>query len=329
MRSPHPVADFFRQHWHRATAPRFAYPSLQALDEALAVISDATAGPAPAREQREQESPVFVLATGWRSGSTLVQRILGTDPSLLLWGEPLGRLALLPRVAEALCAVTRAWPPPDFWLHSTPAPGALARSWVANLYPPGPDLRAALQALVLEWLALPARSHGFPRWGLKEVRYGAAEARLLRWLFPRARFVVLVRNPLDSYRSLSRALPAGKTWGMYSRWPDLPLGGAASFARHWNRLTTSWLLPLPGADIRIVRYEDLVAGRVDFRDLEAYCGLRLDERAALGMPLGRTEDRGGLHPHEKWIIRREARRGLEAFGYAAATGVEPRPHAGA
>jgi len=324
MRSPHPVADFFRQHWHRATAPRFAYPSLQALDEALAAISDAAAEAAPVPGQRERESPIFLMATSWRSGSTLVQRILCTDPSLLLWGEPLGRLALLPRVAEALCAVTRAWPPPDSWLRSAPAAGALARSWVANLYPPGQHLRVALQALVFEWLALPARSRGFSRWGLKEVRYGSAEARLLRWLFPRARFLVLVRNPLDAYRSLSRALPAGKPWGMYSRWPDLPLGGAATFARHWNRLTVSWLLPPPGTDLRILRYEDLVADRVDFRDLEAYCGLKLDERAALELPLGRTEDRSGLHPHERWIIRREARRGMEAFGYAGGGGPPPQ-----
>ena len=32
-----------------------------------------------------ESSPVFVLATGWRTGSTLLQRVLMTDRRLLLY----------------------------------------------------------------------------------------------------------------------------------------------------------------------------------------------------------------------------------------------------
>ena len=37
-------------------------------------------------EDREGESPIFLLAAGWRSGSTLLQRILVTD-ALYFCGE--------------------------------------------------------------------------------------------------------------------------------------------------------------------------------------------------------------------------------------------------
>jgi hypothetical protein len=32
------------------------------------------------------DQPIFVCAVGWRSGSTLLQRLLMTDPSVLVWG---------------------------------------------------------------------------------------------------------------------------------------------------------------------------------------------------------------------------------------------------
>lgn len=38
------------------------------------------------------DRPVFVLASAWRSGSTLVQRVLSSGPELFVWGESHGAL---------------------------------------------------------------------------------------------------------------------------------------------------------------------------------------------------------------------------------------------
>lgn len=98
----------------------------------------------PPADEPAAEEPVFVLATGWRSGSTLLQRILCTDGRLLLWGEPFGRMAR-----------------PD---------EPLPLSWIANLFPSAAASRAGLRALFEEWLARPARERGFTRWGLRRDR---------------------------------------------------------------------------------------------------------------------------------------------------------------
>jgi hypothetical protein len=257
-------------------------------------------------------SPVFLLATGWRTGSTLVQRILMTDGGLLLWGEPLGRAAIVPRMVEMLLAVSRSWPPNDFWIGAHPDPSGFATTWIANLFPPGRDLKTALRQLFDRWLGEPASQRGFVRWGLKEVRLGAADAILLHWLFPRATFVLLSRHPCDAYRSAS-GIDGGRP--LYARWPDAPVESVAAFARHWNRLAVSWSeLPADVPYLRL-RYEDIVANKVDWRELESRLGLRIRERDALAVRIGGTAKRRTLTWHERFIIERECATGIHALGY--------------
>ena len=49
--------------------------------------------------------PIFIFAAIWRSGSTLLQRLLCSDPSLILWGEPYTDTDLLPRLARGAKAL--------------------------------------------------------------------------------------------------------------------------------------------------------------------------------------------------------------------------------
>jgi len=261
---------------------------------------------------KETVAPIFLLSVGWRAGSTLLQRVLVTDPSLLLWGEPLGEMALLPRMTEMISHFIsdrnlkewRSQPPLD-----SPA---LSQSWIANLYPPGVSFRAGLRSLFDQWLSEPAKQSGYLRWGLKEVRIGAREALLLHWLYPKAKFVIISRHPYDCYRSL---VDAG--WGgVFDRYPKAVVDSAASFARHWNQIAVS-LSQLP-AEFPIVKikYDDLISGKVDFRRLETWLDIRIKEDAALSASVGGTATRAALSWYERLIIRREASQGMRALGYA-------------
>jgi Sulfotransferase family len=232
-------------------------------------------------ETADHEKPVFVLGCGWRSGSTLLQRMIMTDERVVVWGEPLGRLAPLTRLTDLVAHAADSPPPAQFSdLDRLNVPDPTA-DWIANLFPGGQHLRAGLRAFSDGWLAAPARDRGYARWGVKEVRLSSADALVLRWLYPRAHLVVLVRDPFDSWRSL-RAV--AQKWGIFERYPDRPMSDAAAFGRLWNRLAMSWSDPQGPSNVGHLRYEDLVRGELG--DLEARLELDLDPARALDARVG-------------------------------------------
>lgn len=285
-------------------------PRVGELARAVALLEtcgfDTTAAPA------NDESPIILLSNGGRAGSTLLQRVLITDPNLLLWGEPLGEMALVTRITEMISHLEQPLKL-GTWKNQTDASSpALVISWIAQLYPSTTYLRAGLRAIFDQWLAKPARDRGYARWGFKEVRLGAAEASLLHWLYPNAKFVITCRHPYDSYRSFADA-----RWVGYYRHPEMRVDFAATFAYHWNRLATSWPDLPTGFPCFHMKYEDLVSGNVDFRKLESWLGIKINEDVALSASVGGTTKRKRLTWYERMIIAREAAAGMRVMSYSA------------
>src|SRR5262249_30610174 len=200
--------------WKGLSYKKVSLPTVARLAEAIALLQ--TRGFATPAVEPDAEAPIFLLSTGARAGSTLLQRILVTDPRLLLWGEPLGEMALLSRLTEMVSLLEQPMKLLT-WKNQVDAnSSALSQSWIANLYPSITYFRAGLRGIFDQWLGNPARERGFARWGFKEVRLGATEASLLYWLYPNAKFVVSYRHPYDCYRSLADA-----HWVPYYRYPDM------------------------------------------------------------------------------------------------------------
>jgi hypothetical protein len=289
-----------------------SFPGVAKLAESITLLQtrglDATSG------QTEKEAPIFVFSAGPRAGSTLLQRILVTDPRLLLWGEPFGEMALISRIAEIVSHLEQparlgVWEKTIKEI-DVKSP-TFAMTWIATLYPSASYFRAALRGFFDQWLGKPARDGGFARWGFKEVRLGATEATLLHWLYPNAKFVVICRHPYASYRSLANA-----NWVYYDRYPDVRVNSAAGFAHHWSRLATSWSeLPLEFPCFRI-KYEDLIGRKVDFRKLESWLGIEIKEDIALSASVGGTAKPDCITWYERLIIAREAEAGMRALGYS-------------
>lgn len=298
--------SFIRELWYWASHKRVSPTNVCELNKALEELGD------PEQSLGDDgESPIFLLSTGWRSGSTLMQRLLVTDPQVMLWGEPMGEMALVSHIAQML---TRLSTFPDIRERcddSNQIFEALPTSWIATLYPPRGDFRMGIRALFDRWLAEPARRLGFTRWGFKEVRLGAAEAILLHWLYPKAKFVLLTRNPYDCYRSLS---DSGWHHIYYAR-PDVRVDFAAGLAAHWNRLALGFVELPEQFPAYWIRYEDLVSGKVNFRNLESWLGIRLGEETALSAYVGATARRHRLGWSERLIISHEAAAGIKALGY--------------
>jgi hypothetical protein len=272
-------------------------------------------GLCPDEATNDGASPIFLLSAGWRSGSTLLQRLVMSDPRVLLWGEPFDECGVIQAMAGTVKPFRTGWPPRDYYLshHDGAKPGELADDWIANLFPAVADLRRGYRAFFEATFAEPARRAGASRWGLKEVRLTAEHAHYLKWLYPSARFIFLYRNPLDAYQSYCRY---GRNW--YDRWPDKPVFTPTSFGRHWRALTEGFLKDEQALGAFVVRYEDLIDGTEELlHRIERYLDVRLD-RSVLGMKIGSSERGGRQAPVsllEKSLLRAAVSPCAQALGY--------------
>jgi len=261
------------------------------------------------------ERPVFVCAVGWRCGSTLLQRILMTDPSLMVWGEPMDRLGVLDRLADIVGGVTQNWPPAWHYV-SHRGPVDLTQDWIANLSPDAADFKAGLRGLLDGWLAAPARRRGFARWGVKEVRWPGDQARLLRWLYPQSRFVVIARHPVQSFHSMRRLDFGENGDGLWVRWPDRQVRDLEGFAAYWNELAVSWAEAAGALGAYVIRYEDLISGRVDFGRLGSALDLELRPEVALHAQAGASPPQHRLTIEERDRVNRLTVEGRGVFQYS-------------
>lgn len=285
---------------------RSNHPSVSAAVERL--VREGCSGPTGT-------APVFVLGGGWRTGSTLLQRILNSAPGMLVWGEPFSEGAVLQRLAESLLfldpqagrfhgqvlADDEATPPRDIW--------------TANLTPPVRHLVAAQRTMIDRLFAEPALRHGCARWGIKEVVWNGDVIELLRLLYPDARFLLLVRNPLtqwQSYRPVTR-----NPW--FYRWPNRPIGSPASFARLWNHLAIDFVAAAQAPHTKLVRYETL--GKQEVLDeVAAFAGIESSlspekEEEKVGSSSDRRYYRTNVPQWETRTIRRLTRQGATLLGY--------------
>lgn len=247
------------------------------------LAAEATAHP------RDAIVPIFLLSLP-RSGSTLVQRVLASYPDVATAAEPWLLLPLLSPVEPIP-------PMASGWQHTTA--GAL-HDFSSQLPAGEEDYLAAVGEAALRLYARSA-PEGARYFLDKTPPYHHIIDQLVR-TFPRARFVILWRNPLSVLASVVETLCDG-AWDTQRHRGDLFHGIS-------NLVSASVRY---GDRIHAVRYEDLLLdGGASWRKLAAHLEIPFDEESltrfqSVELP-GRMGDPTGVHsysaisrdPLDKW-----------------------------
>jgi hypothetical protein len=221
------------------------------------------------------DTPVFLLAGGWRTGSTLLQRLVVSSGDVLVWGEPFTFVNPVGRLGEMLPPIATV--PRQWYLGANGEGDDHARQDIANLYPHPAAMLRAQRAFFRALFADPASEAGYPQWGIKEVRLGIEHARYLKKLFPGSRMVFIIRNPYDAFASYH-----GSLW--YGEWPK-SIRTPEQFGRHWAAVTSGLVDGAADVDALVVRYEELRDRSSVLDALDSHLGIQVD-RTILELRIG-------------------------------------------
>ena len=292
----------------RAATARLGTPAeAVARLEALAPkASHFQAAPEAPDTQAAPEGPVFIFSSGWRCGSTLLQRLVMSRDGVFVWGEPFDQEDLLGDLMAPLMRTAFGMSDKHVFFRGTAEPSTLSETWIATIAPDTEALRQAYRALLARLFGVEAICTATRRWGVKTVRLNARFWPLLNWVFPEARAVFLMRDPLGSYRSYR--------WRThFARWPDRPVAGPAGYGAIWADLVRGFEAGR-NANAMILRYEDLRPDAPQLAALEAHLGLGID-RGILGVKVGSSGGAGPLPWAERAAIRRRTGHLARRYGY--------------
>ena len=188
---------------------------------------------------------IILSAATHRSGSTLIQRIFNAHKRTLIWGEHLGCLTDFCRIRDKVSRMSLLGKNSrEKYFES----GENPNQWVAVMTPEISFIDEAVSSSTKTFLEnlYAQKQDGHDRIGFKEVRYGERELSMLRKCYPDAKMILIVRNPIEAWKSYP------KTWGEYK--------SALEFAKQWNR-NVSWYIQMAAKDenAHLLQYEKVVS----------------------------------------------------------------------
>jgi len=262
-------------------------------------------------KKSDKEAPIFIFSAGWRSGSTLLQRLILSSEDILIWGEPYDKSNIVESMSQSIVPLSDYWPPESYYLKEKDV-NQISNDWIANLYPQRSALKASHRTFFDTLFKYEVNNNNI-RWGVKEVRWGEKEARYLKWLYPNAKFIFLVRDPFKSYNSFKAI---STTW--FSSWPFSPVYNPYTFVKHWNRLVSEFLKVQESVEGIFIKYEDLI-DKDDgvLEEINAYLDINIDP-TILKKKVGSTVKDEQLPLIEKgiiyWVTRKNYRKLYQKSG---------------
>lgn len=234
--------------------------------------------------------PVFIFSAGPRSGSTLLQRLITSSGEVLVWGESNGAINNILNSLRLLEISLRPF-------NEGGAHGAehfrnfllsknKSNQWVANMNPPIGHVMQTYKNMFENLYGAPAKALNFKRWGIKEVRGTKFTIHMLRLIFPEAKFIFLVRNPMHCLRSIKQ-----RNYSFADNWGRPVTGNKATyFAENWAQLSSAYHAE---TECFKLRYEDLIEKNFDVQKLCEHVGINHIDLNLIG---GEIVDWGASQP---------------------------------
>jgi len=244
-------------------------------------------------------NPVVFLVGCPRSGTTLLHRLADAHPELAIVHETLW----IPAFYERRIGLT-----PDGDVTPALLPRLVEHRRFGKLGIDGAALEGLLEALapvsytrfVSALFDAYGRDRGKALVGDKSPGY-VRSIPVLHELWPRARFVHLIRDGRDVCLSAVSWKKADRVFAEHGTWPEEPVATAALWWERSVRLGREAGRALPAGIYHELRYERLVADpERECRALCAFLGLRFDA-AMLRYHEGRTTSAPGLSTKRQWL----------------------------
>jgi len=136
-----------------------------------------------------------------------------------------------------------------------------SQMWIACMNPSIEITEAAFKAFFEELYIKPLLNTPYCHWGIKDVLADMETAKWLKMIFPEAKFLFLIRNPMDCLLSIKRR-----------NWMDKNGTFAALryYTHHWKRLAQDYRKSNFG---KLVYYEKIINDRLVIEELMDYTGI--------------------------------------------------------
>lgn len=184
---------------------------------------------------------IIISAVTQRTGSTLVQRIFNSRKKTLIWGEHGGALTHLYNVyhyAKKFAVYSETERNEYFDKDEDP------NVWIANMSPEPKYVDKAIVAGTKAFLdtMYAQYSDTHDTIGFKEVRYGRDILPILKKCYPNIKFILVVRNPINVWKSIP------------NNW-DVDL---TQFIKQWNDNTSYYIEVSNEPGFYLVKYESMI-----------------------------------------------------------------------
>lgn len=262
-----------------------------------------------------QISPTFLFCSGMRCGSTLLQRMLIESGEIMVWGETGGASTNLNLAWQGyLQMIGPGGKQFQFGLGGngdmqrktfSEATTNRAHLWIPCINPPMENILKGFRKFYSTLYDRPSQELGFSKWGIKKVRSDIKVACFFKEIFPEAKFIFLVRNPLSCMRSIKQ-----------HNWMDHPNDPNALdyYIQQWIRISESFLSSKFGM---LIRYEDMIGDSKLRKKLYQYLDIDGVNKNFFSQsrPKGKTDGRKELKFFERRKIKRKTHKIASKFGY--------------